>query len=426
MGLVTGAPDRRRYLLVTHVPFGRGTTAGSLRAGDMWLEDLRAQRQALAGTCTLAVAAPVLDDLDERTSGSFDLAELDPRREGIAVVPLPPAGTWREVLRDGRRLRRVLADAIADCDVVQADYGGHPVSLGEIAWPIARRLGRKRIWLFDGADPFPRLERDASSDRNPVTRALRRRLVGRFERFCRRAIGEADLVFAHNHAVAERFAGSWAEHCHVFPRSFVRDDLLAGDADLARRHAELHRRDRPLRLVVAGRQIAIKGTDHVLHALAALRRDGIETQLVVLGDGEDRPAFERLAADLGLGDAVRFAGQVPYGPRLFAEWDRADVMAITNLTAEISRNVLLGMARGLPVVLYRNPGTDALVEDRGAAILVPTGDVAALAAALRRAHEDRDLLAGVSANGLALARDHTLEGCHRARAELVARAMEGS
>ena len=417
------APGTRRYLLITHVPFGRGATAATYRLGDMWLEDLRAQRRALGGVCSLLVAAPLLDHLDEQTSGSFNLADFDPRREGIEYVPLPAYGTWPEFVRVRPALRRALVEALRRCDVVQADYGGHPVSLGQVAWPLAGHLQKTRIWLFDGADPFPRLERAVAADRNPVTRALRRGLVTRFAAFCRRAVTEADLVFAHNHAVAARFADVWTERCHLFPRSFVRDELLVSDAALQARHATLRRRDRPLRLVAAGRQITIKGTDHVLRALAALRRAGVEMEFVVIGDGEDLSAFKQLAADLGLGDAVRFVGVVPYGAPLFDQWDQADVMVITNLTAEISRNVLLAMARGLPVVLYRNPGTDALVEGHDAALLVPTGDIEALAATLRRIHDDRDLLGRVSTNGLALARTHTLEGCHRARARLVAQCL---
>ena len=49
---------------------------------------------------------------------------------------------------------------------------------------------------------------------------------------------------------------------------------------------------------------------------------------------------------LGLNDHVRFLGSVPYGKPLFDLWDNEQVMAVTNLTAEFSRNLLLAMARG--------------------------------------------------------------------------------
>ena len=60
-------------------------------------------------------------------------------------------------------------------------------------------------------------------------------------------------------------------------------------------------------------------------------------------NGDDLAEFKRLAHDeLKLGDAVQFLGTVPYGPALFDAWSSAHLMTITNLTAEISRNVLLG------------------------------------------------------------------------------------
>ena len=60
------------------------------------------------------------------------------------------------------------------------------------------------------------------------------------------------------------------------------------------------------------------------------------------------------AAELNLNDVVRFSGTVPYGKPLFDAWADANVMVITNLTAEISRNVLLGMARGLPLIVEQH------------------------------------------------------------------------
>ena len=48
-----------KYLLINHVPFGRGSAADTFRVGDMWLEDLRAQSKAIhdAGM-ELIVATP--------------------------------------------------------------------------------------------------------------------------------------------------------------------------------------------------------------------------------------------------------------------------------------------------------------------------------------------------------------------------------
>lgn len=411
-----------RYLLINHVPFGRGSTAERYVVGDMWLEDLRAQARAIAEAgMTLIVATPMVEKLEMKGSGSFNLIEITPAEHGFEYRPLPYYITMTQFLKTKSQVIARLAEVMRDVDVVQMGYGGHPVALGEIALPLAEKMGKKTIWVFDGADPFPRLELHAQQQKNPLKRWVQSALVRRFAGTCRSAVKRSDLVFAHNAAVVERFRDVWDDRrCHAFDRSFVTDEILLSDEELAKRQRRLLEADRPLRLVVAGRQIAIKGTDHVLRAMKPARDRGAQIELDVLGEGDDLEQFKALASELALDEVVRFCGTVPYGKPLFEAWANAHVMVITNLTAEISRNVLLSMARGLPLVMYANPGTDELIRTSGAGTLVPTGDVAALSHALERAATDRAALVEMAANGLATARTKTLDATHRKRAQLAA------
>jgi glycosyltransferase involved in cell wall biosynthesis len=409
-----------RYLLVNHVPFGRGSTPDRVQVGDLWLEDLRAQQKAIHPYGQLLVASPLVDRLDTATSASFNVVEIDLREVGFELIPLPRIVSAAGYLRLRGEMKRRLARAVDSATVVQADSGGHPIALGALVWPIAGRARRRRIWIFDGADPFPRLELAAAVEKNPFKRAGKRLVVSWFDRFCRRAIAEADLVFTHNSSVVERFKSVWNARCHAFDRSFVTDENLLSDAKFAEVERRLRDRAGPLRLVVAGRQIMIKGTDQVIAAVALARQRGVECTLDVIGDGEDIERFKTQAREAGLADDVRFLGKIAYGAPLFDAWARAQVMVITNLTAETSRNILLAAARGLPLIMYRNPGADALVEPRGAAWLVPSGDVAALADAFVRAAREREPLVELARQGRQLARDTTLDACHRRRAELAA------
>lgn len=411
-----------KYLLVNHVALGRTEMPGRFRIGDLWLEDLAAQARAIAATgMQLVVATPCVDAGQPlAASGSFNTLEVVPPERGFDYVPLPRYLSMAQYLRVIRRLRASLRQAMADVAIVQVGYGGHPVALGQVAWPIAGELKKKRIWVFDGADPFPRLQLHADKTRNPLARALKRRRVRAFERFCADAVRDADLVFAHNASVAQRFAASWGPHCHAFDRSFVTDEVLIDPEQLARRQGRLLETDRPLRLVMAGRQIHIKGTDQVIRAVAKARRLSVPVELDILGEGEDLDAFKKLAAEERVEPAVRFLGSVPYGTALFEAWDRCDVMVVANLTAEISRNVLLSCARGLPLITYTNPGTDQMLREADAAILVPRADVDRLAEALIRAHRDRARLALLAMNGWRLARGKNLDETHRRRGELAA------
>src|SRR5439155_8309011 len=153
-----------------------------------------------------------------------------------------------------RELRRRLRAAVQKATIVQMDDGGYPVMLGQEAWRIATRLGKRRIWVFDGADPFPRLALQAARQKSPIKRMAIGLATQRKIAFCRRVIAQADLVFAHNASVVDRFKDVWNGHCHAFDRSFVTEDLLIGPQEL-RLRATLLRDASVLRLLVAGRQI---------------------------------------------------------------------------------------------------------------------------------------------------------------------------
>lgn len=410
------------YLLVNHVALGRADAPGRFRIGDLWLQDLSAQARAMASVgLELIVATPcVAAGQPLSASGSFNTVEIVPSEHGFEYVPLPRYLSMSQYLRVRRRMRETLRGAMEDVSIVQMGYGGHPVALGQVAWPIAGELGKKRIWVFDGADPFPRLQLDAGKTPNPIKRAIKRRRVRAFERFCAQVVRDADLVFAHNASVVQRFAASWGPHCHAFDRSFVTDEVLIDPDQLARRQGWLLQPNRPLRLVMAGRLIHIKGVDHVIRAVAKARRLSVPVELDLLGDGDDLDAFRKLAVEEKVEGAVRFLGTVPYGTELFDAWDRCDVMVVANLTAEISRNVLLACARGLPLVTYSNPGTDDMLRQADAAMIVPRADVDRLAETIIKAQNDRARLAQLAMNGWRLARAKNLDETHRRRAELAA------
>ncbi|NJO40478.1 MAG: glycosyltransferase [Cyanobacteria bacterium CRU_2_1] len=408
------------YLLINHVPFGQGSAPNRFLVGDMWLEDLRAQAKAWSSYGRLGVAVPCLEHLPPEHSGSFNLVEINIDEEEFELFPLPQYLSWQMFFKSLGDLQHRLNQYCQWASIIQADYGGHPVPLGQVAWSIAEKHAAKRIWVFDGADPFPRMERAIAEESNRLKQIAKRVLTARFEKFCFKAIDAADLVFTHNVSVMKRFKEVWNQHCYSFDRSFVKQQMLINEQQAEVRKARLMDQSQPLRLVTASRQIAIKATDHILKAMSAAIDRGTKLELEVLGDGDELPHYKQMAHDLGIADKVRFTGAVPYGEPLFERLEQAHVMVVTNLTAEISRNVLLGMALGLPLILYRNPGTDMLIEQSDTGMLVPCGDIAALSDALVEAEQNRSRLAEVLTNGLKLAQVQTMEAVHARRAELAA------
>ena len=134
------------------------------------------------------------------------------------------------------------------------------------------------------------------------------------------------------------------------------------DRDAARRTLGLARPT----LIQVGHLIGRKGQALTLRALALL--PGWE--LLLVGEGPDRPMLERLVQELGLQDRVRLLGARPHA-ELAALYGAADAMVLAS-SREGWANVLLeSMACGTPVVASDIPGNPEVVQARDAGLIVP-------------------------------------------------------
>ena len=123
----------------------------------------------------------------------------------------------------------------------------------------------------------------------------------------------------------------------------------------------------------------------LLDALALLVRRGRSFRLVLIGDGKERGALERRAAELGLAGRVRFLGERPDVERLLPG---IDVFVLSSREEGIPNALLEAMAAGRPAVATAVGGTPEVLEDGKTGWLVPPADPAALAAALDAALGD--------------------------------------
>jgi glycosyltransferase involved in cell wall biosynthesis len=133
------------------------------------------------------------------------------------------------------------------------------------------------------------------------------------------------------------------------------------------------------RILHVGSLIPVKDQHTLLQAIARLRSTEPGVHLHVVGQGPLRSSLEKLAARLGLVDAVTFHGHV-VRHELPAFYRAADVFALSSRHEAQSVVVLEAGLNGLPIV-----GTSVgLVADFAphAAVAVPVGDDAALANAL--------------------------------------------
>jgi glycosyltransferase involved in cell wall biosynthesis len=160
-----------------------------------------------------------------------------------------------------------------------------------------------------------------------------------------------------------------------------------------------------LRLLTVGRLSYFKGIDVLLRALV----DVPGAQLTIIGDGECRDALERLARELAIQARVAFAGRIDMdgagaGAATIAEaYAQCDVFCLPSTDRAESFGLVLleAMRAQRAIVASAIPGSGVghVVRDGETGLLVPPGDAAALAAALRRLGDDVALRERLAAAG---------------------------
>ncbi|HEX5759214.1 MAG TPA: glycosyltransferase, partial [Thermoanaerobaculia bacterium] len=147
--------------------------------------------------------------------------------------------------------------------------------------------------------------------------------------------------------------------------------------------------DAPPRLVCVAALKPYKGHAVLLRAYARLRDAGVPFACELIGEGPLRAKIEASIAALGLGERVRLAGALPED-EVARRLAGAAAVVLPSVVARdgqmegIPVALMEAMAAGRPVVASDLSGVSELVEHETNGLLVPPGDAAALAAAIRR------------------------------------------
>lgn len=144
-----------------------------------------------------------------------------------------------------------------------------------------------------------------------------------------------------------------------------------------------------VRLVYAGQLNERKGVDILLAACRALPRQG--WTLDIFGDGPLRPKLEAEARRDGLAGRIVFRGIVP-SSALVAELPRFDLAVVPSRFDGWGMFVNEALQCGLAVIATDKVGAAGLVASAMAGAIVPSEDIAALAAAVSRRIAHPDLL----------------------------------
>jgi phosphatidylinositol alpha-1,6-mannosyltransferase len=220
----------------------------------------------------------------------------------------------------------------------------------------------------------------------------------------RRVLRAADLIVANSRNTARILADEWHQ-------DGGRVALLYPGVDTARfvpapRNRAARDRlgwgDRRVVLTV-GRLQRRKGHDHLIRALADIRKVVPDIVYAIVGDGEERPGLEDLAARAGVRDHVQFLGEVP-DDELIARYQQCDLFALPN--RQVGKDIegfgmvlLEAQACGIPVLAGASGGTAETMRVPETGRVVDCDDPGRLAAALIELLTGPELLRRMGAAG---------------------------
>jgi glycosyltransferase involved in cell wall biosynthesis len=129
------------------------------------------------------------------------------------------------------------------------------------------------------------------------------------------------------------------------------------------------------------RATTYKRLDLALQAIAALRDRGAPVMLTVVGEGNARRRYERLAESLGVTDLVHFTGALR-GPDLVAAYQQARALVLPTDFDSYPTVVAEAMACATPVITTSVGWLPTVVRSGTNGMLVAPGDVPGLVAAI--------------------------------------------
>jgi glycosyltransferase involved in cell wall biosynthesis len=351
-----------------------GTTGDAMKPTVVHLALASARGGAEVVVESLATAAQRYTSVIAAPEGADHLSRW--RAAGLTVVDVPPAPRMRSVLA-ARAYVRELAAVITTVNA--AIVHTHGVGSQRFGGRAAHRAGRPIVWHLHDC-----LASGWSAD-------------GAVHRLALAA--PHDAVIAVSHAVAD----SWRARLSDSALTVIHNGVLSEDVPAARRP--------PGSFVVwCGRLQRWKGPGAFLDVAARVRQRVPDARFAVVGGTvfglePDLPAALRAqAAALGIADVVDWIGQVDDARPWLAA---ADVVVHCAAAPEpFGLTMVEAMVQQRPVVAFDRGGAAEIVAHDTTGLLVPAGDLDAMAAAVEGLLADPDRRRHMGAAGAARAREH--------------------
>ena len=121
-----------------------------------------------------------------------------------------------------------------------------------------------------------------------------------------------------------------------------------------------------------GRLESLKRFDYLLQAIFQLKKVFKDFHFLLIGDGPERKELEKLVDELGISECVSFTGEIPNAKELLGA---LDIFCFTSTNEGLANVIMEAAAAGLPIVTWRLPFNEELLEDGKTALLVEAEDI---------------------------------------------------
>ncbi len=284
-------------------------------------------------------------------------------RIGTVEYPGPDGSGWRWIDAHGVRIAGSRGASVWQWGAVKAGLSSRYDAIIMMANPndpslwlcamLARLTGKRLIFWTHGLT-----RRD---------RPLRRRLRVLWLR-----LAHAYAIYGHFGKIGMVSERLDPARCHVCYNALDYTQQASLRTTLTTEHSPEVRRDlfgsrsrAPIALSVS-RLSAFKKVDQLVRAHASLQRAGFEANLLIIGDGAERPKLEALVDELGVRDSVRFVGECYDEQRLAAMILASDVSVTPGA---IGLTVMHCLAYGVPCITHddwfdHGPEFEAIIEGK--------------------------------------------------------------
>lgn len=231
---------------------------------------------------------------------------------------------------------------------------------------------------------------------------------------------QVDTIIAVSQAARSAMGarGIAPERVTVVPSGVAVDHFARADRSAARASLSIDP-EHPV-VSIVGSLHARKGHAVLFQALARLRAEGLDVLCLAAGEGPEHEALEAQARSLGL--SVRLLGHIEDVLPVLAA---ADVYAQPSLAEGLGVAAVEGMASARPVVASRVGGLMETIRHDVEGLLVPIGDVGALADALGACLRSPDLRDRLGAAGRLRAAQFSTEAMARGNEAVYERLLAG-